>query len=128
MNRPWKHLTCAAAFGLSTVSSKATELTIHLAGSQSISRQTKHYQCDAAGASIGLPSGPFAVDYLNGAGNSLAIVPVDGNSMVFANVTSGSGARYAAGQYIWWEAGGGTTFYSDSLAGKRQSVCHAVNQ
>jgi membrane-bound inhibitor of C-type lysozyme len=128
MNRPWKQIICAAAFGLCAISSEGTELTIHLSGSQPISRQTKHYQCDAAGASIGLPTGSFAVDYLNGAGNSLAIVPVGGKTIVFANVSSGSGARYAAGQYIWWEAGGATTLYSDSLAGKSQSACHTVNQ
>ena len=61
---------------------------------------------------------------INGAGNSLVMVPVHGTSLIFANVNSGSGARYAAGQYIWWEAGGTVTFYSDSLAGKMQSACH----
>ena len=75
---------------------------------------------------MGLPAGVFSVEYLNGAGNSLAIVPVSGNSLIFANVVSGSGARYAAGQYIWWEAGGGVTFSSDSIAGKMSSECHRV--
>jgi membrane-bound inhibitor of C-type lysozyme len=54
------------------------------------------------------------------------IVPVRGTSLIFANVNSASGARYAAGQYIWWEAGGAVTFYSDSLAGKMQSACHPI--
>jgi membrane-bound inhibitor of C-type lysozyme len=76
---------------------------------------------------MGLPTGAFSVEYLNGAGNSLAVVPVGGNSLIFANVVSGSGARYAAGQYIWWDAAGrGTTFSSDSLAGKMSSQCHRV--
>jgi membrane-bound inhibitor of C-type lysozyme len=38
-------------------------------------------------------------------------------------VMSASGARYASGNYIWWEAGGGATLYLDSLAGKDQSSC-----
>ena len=76
---------------------------------------------------MGLPATAFPVEYINGAGNSLAVVEVHGNSMIFANINSGSGARYAAGQYIWWEAGGAVTFYSDSLAGKAQSACHRVN-
>jgi membrane-bound inhibitor of C-type lysozyme len=118
------------AFGIGvlfcTVFAGATDVTIHLNGSQPISRKTVKYQCDAQGAKMGLPAGVFSAEYLNGAGNSLAIVPIDGNSLIFANVISGSGARYAAGVFIWWEAGGGVTFSSDSLAGKMSSVCHRL--
>jgi membrane-bound inhibitor of C-type lysozyme len=105
----------------------ASDLTIHLNGSQAITRSTEKVQCDAQGSKMGLPAGVFTVEYLNGAGNSLAVVPVGGSSLIFANVTSGSGARYAAGQYIWWDAAGrGITFSSDSLAGKMTSACHRV--
>jgi membrane-bound inhibitor of C-type lysozyme len=76
---------------------------------------------------MGLPSGTFAVVYLNGAGNSLAVLPVGGNSLIFSNVVSGSGARYAAAQYIWWGAAGrSVTFSSDSIASKMESTCHRV--
>lgn len=48
----------------------------------------------------------FTVQYLNKGDNSLAVVPVSDNStLVFSNVISASGAKYAAGQYIWWTAG-----------------------
>lgn len=47
----------------------------------------------------------FVVDYVNAAPNFLALVPVDGKQLVFANVLSGSGARYASGQYEWWTKG-----------------------
>jgi len=105
----------------------ASDLTIRLNGSQPISRNTVKYKCDAQGAKMGLPGGVFSVEYINGAGNSLAIVPVGGNSLIFANVVSGSGARYASGEYIWWDAGGrGTTLSSDSLAGKVSSDCRRV--
>ncbi|MGC2162121.1 MAG: MliC family protein [Silvibacterium sp.] len=105
----------------------ATDLTIHLQGSQAISRKTVQYQCDANGAKMGLPAGTFSVEYVNGAGNSLAIVPLNGKSLIFANVVSGSGARYAAQQYIWWDAAGrSTSLSSDSLAGKMRSECHRV--
>ncbi|HTD97475.1 MAG TPA: MliC family protein, partial [Edaphobacter sp.] len=105
----------------------ATDLTIHLNGSELISRSTVKFQCDAQGAKMGLPDGVFQVEYLNGAGNSLAVVPVGGRSLIFANVFAGSGARYAAGQYIWWDAAGrSVTFTSDSLAGKMRSQCHRV--
>jgi len=87
------------------------------------------YQCDGQGSKMGLPAGIFSVEYINGAGNSLAIVPVAGHSLIFANVASGSGARYAAGSYIWWEAGGrGVNFSSDSIAGKMTSECHRAEE
>jgi membrane-bound inhibitor of C-type lysozyme len=106
---------------------RASDLTIHLNGTEAISRNTVKYKCDAQGSKMGLPAEVFSVEYLNGAGNSLAIVPVAGHSLIFANVMSGSGARYAALQYIWWDAGGrGVTFSSDSIAGNLTSACHRV--
>jgi membrane-bound inhibitor of C-type lysozyme len=105
----------------------ATDVTLHLKGAQPVSRKTVQYECDAAGAKMGLPSGPFSVEYLNGAGNNLAVLPVHGESLVFANIVSGSGARYAAKQYIWWDAAGrSVSFSSDSLAGKMRSECHRI--
>jgi membrane-bound inhibitor of C-type lysozyme len=105
----------------------ATELTIHLSGSGAITRSTMRFECDSQGSKMGLPPGVFSVEYLNGAGNSLAIVPVQGKSLIFANVASGSGARYAAGEYIWWDAAGrAVTLASDSIAGKMSSTCHRV--
>ncbi len=111
-----------------TAGAMASDVVIHLAGDEPVSRQVIQYQCDGQAAKMGLPTGPFPVEYINGGGNSLAVVPVSGKSLVFANVLSGSGARYAAQQYIWWEAGGrGVTLSSDSLAGKMETKCRRVN-
>ncbi len=105
----------------------ASELTIHLNGNETIQRKTVWYQCDAQEAKMGLPAGTFAVEYLNGAGNHLAVVPVKGNSMVFVTVPSGSGVKYAAAEFTWWEAGGrGTTFASDFPGVKGSSSCREV--
>lgn len=125
MHSKW-NLLMVAALGWSTLAG-AADLTIHLSGSQPISRKTVQYQCDGQAAATGLPATAFPVEYINGAGNSLVIVPVNGASLIFTNVTSASGARYAAGQYIWWDAAGSVNFYSDSLAGKKQSACHRVD-
>jgi membrane-bound inhibitor of C-type lysozyme len=38
-------------------------------------------------------------------GDSLAYLPVDGKRHIFVAVMSGSGVRYASGQYIWWNKG-----------------------
>jgi len=129
MKTHWKQALTAVVVLSCSVFAEATDVTIHLNGSQAISRSTMKYKCDAQGTKMGLPDGVFSVEYLNGAGNSLAVVPVSGNSVIFASVVSGSGARYAAGQYIWWEAGDrGVTFSSDSIAGKMSSSCHRFLQ
>ncbi len=106
----------------------ATDLTIHLPDNPSISRQSVEYQCHAKGPEIGVASVPFSVEYINGGGNSLVVVPIFRNALIFSNVASGSGARYTAQQYTWWEAGGSVTLWSDSLAGKMQSTCRRVKQ
>jgi membrane-bound inhibitor of C-type lysozyme len=127
MQANWRRIVLGIAVLGSSTFASATDLTIHLSGTQPLTRHTVQYQCDAHGVSMGLPTGTFSVEYINGAGNSLAIVPVNKTSLIFANVMSGSGARYAAGQYIWWDAAGSVTFYADSLAGKMQSACHRMN-
>jgi membrane-bound inhibitor of C-type lysozyme len=105
----------------------ASDLTIHLKGTGTFQRKTVKYQCDANGAKMGLPTGAFEVEYLNETNNHLAVVPVKGNSMIFVTVPSGSGAKYAAQEFVWWEAGGrGTTFESDFPGPKASSQCHEV--
>jgi membrane-bound inhibitor of C-type lysozyme len=127
MQFTWKQIMAGVVVVACSAIGQATDFTIHLSGSQAMSRQTIQYQCDAQGAAMGLPKGTFPVEYINGGGNSLAIVPVHGMSMIFANVSSGSGARYAASDFIWWDAAGRTTtFSSDSLAGKMNSTCARV--
>jgi membrane-bound inhibitor of C-type lysozyme len=79
-------------------SSQAGELTINLPDTAKVERRTISYQCKGLGR--------LQVEYINAVPNALAVVPIDGKPLVFANVLSGSGARYAAGRYIWWEKGG----------------------
>ena len=45
------------------------------------------------------------VQYIVSEGDTLALVPVDGDARVFVNVVAGSGSRYVAGQYEWWSKG-----------------------
>jgi len=124
-----KALTYTIALAALAPNVTAADLTLQLAGNDPIVQHTRTYQCDSHAAAIGLPAGNFKVQYVNGAGNSLAVVPINGKSLIFSNVISGSGARYAAGQYIWWEAGArGVTLYSDSLAGKNQTACQEIKQ
>ncbi len=63
---------------LMTGVARASDLTIHLNGDEAVKRVTVKYQCDAQGTKMGLPSGVFSVDYLNGTANHLVVVPVKG--------------------------------------------------
>ena len=47
----------------------------------------------------------FEVDYINAAPNFLAIVPIEGKSLIFASTLSGSGVRYVADHFEWWTKG-----------------------
>jgi membrane-bound inhibitor of C-type lysozyme len=129
MNSILKFVAIGAGLWSSAVTGEAADLTIQLAGDTSVSRHVAQFQCDSTGVQMGLPAGAFTVEYLDGAGNSLAVLPIGGHSLIFANVISASGARYASGRYIWWDAGSrGIHLYSDfdSLDGKQQATCHTV--
>ncbi len=103
----------------------AADLTIPLPGDAPVTRKSVQYQCDGNVTKLGLPAGAFSVEYINGGGNSLAVVPISGKPMIFVTVLSGSGARYVAQQYTWWEAHNAVTV--SSVAEKTQSVCHPAH-
>jgi membrane-bound inhibitor of C-type lysozyme len=123
-----KSVLFAAALACGTQAAQATDLTIHLAGTENLTHKTVQYSCDAAGEKIGVPAGSFTVEYINGGGNSLVVVPIAGNSLIFTNVISGSGARYTARDLTWWEGHGEVTLYTDSLSGKSKSTCKVANK
>ena len=117
-------LMVISALSLSALAG-ASELSIKGAGK--FERKTVKYQCDASGATMGLPAGVFEVEYLNETTNHLAVVPVKGKPMIFVTVSSGSGAKYTAQQFVWWEAGGrGTTFQSGFPGTEASSTCKTV--
>ena len=103
---------------------RAEELKLQLNGPGAVRQKVVQYACDASAAGLGLTAGTFPVTYVNGAGNSLAVIRVRGVDLVFANVLSGSGARYAAGPYVWWE--GRETTFSSTMGEGKQAVCHEV--
>lgn len=68
-------------------------------------RRIVRYDCGDA------PGESFDVEYINATPNFLAFVPVAGEVYLFASVISGSGARYAAANYVWWTSGTDATLY-----------------
>lgn len=68
-----------------------------LAGLRFDAPQTVPYRCDDGQR--------FTVRYYNSPDNQIALVPVDGKTLLFVSVLSGSGARYAHGVHEWWTKG-----------------------
>lgn len=111
-----------------TAPSLAEDLSVRLPG-VSVTRIHASFDCGADGVALGLPSGPFTVEYLNAGENHLAVLPILGQALIFSNVISGSGARYAAGRYIWWDAGErGVTLYADSVDGHPKAECKVLKK
>ncbi len=52
---------------------------------------------------------PVTVQYLNAAPNFLALIPIEGQTLIFVNTISASGAKYESGQYVWWNKGSDAT-------------------
>jgi membrane-bound inhibitor of C-type lysozyme len=71
---------------------------------------------------------PVVVDYINAAPNFLAIVPVDGHQLVFVTVLSGSGAKYAAGEYEWWSKGGEATLFNLTTPDAEPMNCTEISE
>lgn len=104
---PWSWSPAAAA---TTTSRPPRSITRPCRGCQADTRSVD-YKCENGRK--------FTVQYLNKGDNSLAVVPVSDNStLVFSNVISASGAKYAAGQYIWWTKGEEATLYGDWKGGE----------
>ncbi|HEV7248355.1 MAG TPA: META domain-containing protein [Shinella sp.] len=81
-----------------------TDIVIRLPGpEQSVARETLNYQCDAEQRVV--------VEYINVGANSLAVLRVDEETVIAANVMAASGAKYAGGRYEWWTKGDEATLY-----------------
>jgi membrane-bound inhibitor of C-type lysozyme len=75
------------------------QLVLELPGNAE--RNIVRYECEG--------TEPLVVDYVNASPTFLAVVPVEGERLLFANVIAASGARYVSGQYEWWTRGSEAT-------------------
>jgi membrane-bound inhibitor of C-type lysozyme len=83
---------------------------LRLAEIQTKARTTAKYTC--AGGRV------LQVSYWNAVnGQSFALVPVNGQPMLFVDTLSASGAKYQAGRYTWWTKGPRADLY-DVTAGE----------
>ena len=98
-------------------------LTITLGTTGDFERKTVKYGCQGDQDSL-------SVDYLNVAPNYLALIPIDGTTLLFNTVLSASGARYAAGKYIWSTKGTDGSLYDLTQGANAKPIltCSEVNE
>jgi membrane-bound inhibitor of C-type lysozyme len=94
----------AVLIGPATFAEDAPRISIAIENGSPNMRTTAHYDC--AGDAMD-------VEYVNVEPDHLAVVPVEGKKRIFVLVMSGSGARYASGQYIWWSKGKEASLYDE---------------
>ena len=109
MNVPLACLCATGAFlmmltGTAAFAGDAPGISIDIENGSPNMRTTARYDC--AGEAVD-------VEYINVEPDHLAIVPVGGQKRIFALVMSGSGARYASGQYVWWSKGREASLYDE---------------
>src|SRR5690606_14763093 len=83
-------------------------------------RTVVRYNCEQAE--------PLVAEYVNAAPNFLAILPIEEHKLVFVTVLSGSGARYAAGEYEWWTRGDEATLTNLTTPDAEPVTCTAISE
>ncbi len=81
----------------------AADLTIALPDNTPVHQVKTAYDCPTLGV--------LTVAYITAGDTALAVMPLDGRTLIFANVLAASGARYAAGPYVWWTTGTAGALY-----------------
>ena len=71
----------------------------------------------------------LTVDYINAPPNYLALLPIDGTTLVFNTVLAASGAKYAAGKYVFWSKGTDANLYDETQGANAKPIlsCAEVN-
>ena len=98
-------VVCAAA----GASSAASAASLTFPEIPAVKPKTSTYTCSSGKT--------LKVSYWNTAnGQSFALVPVKGRTLLFVNTFAGSGAKYQAENYTWWTKGLQANLY-DAMAG-----------
>lgn len=96
-----KALCAAALYTFMMPAAHAASLILDLPGNR-LSQETLVYDCG---------SRKVEATYINADDIAFAMLKFDGRTVIMANVISGSGARYAGQELIWWSKGAEATLY-----------------
>jgi membrane-bound inhibitor of C-type lysozyme len=101
----WTRLALAPLLLATSPALAAVDLNVGINLSGDVQIVTAVYGC-------GEGSAPLTVKYINAAPNFLAIIPVEGEDVVFVNVVSASGAKYVSGVWEWWNKGADASLHN----------------
>ena len=102
-----RFLTIAAL--LASTTAQAATITIEVPGDEEPIGDTFVYDCDGT---------EVIAQYINTGPVSLAVLTIGEDFVVASNVLSGSGAKYAGAQYIWWTQGDNADLYDLTQGGE----------
>jgi membrane-bound inhibitor of C-type lysozyme len=117
-----RHFLLAAALTAIAMPASAVETSMQLVLTLegNAQRDVITYECDGIEA-------PLTVEYVNAHPIFLALVPIEEESLVFVNVISASGARYASGQWVWWTQGNEAQLIDETADEDAESIaCHSA--
>jgi membrane-bound inhibitor of C-type lysozyme len=102
-------LAISAALTFATPALASVTADVGLTFSGDADKKTVTYGCES--------HAPLTITYINSPPNYVAIVPITNDDtgqtseMIFVSVITGSGVRYEAGQYVWWNKGSEAWLY-----------------
>lgn len=109
----------AIILAAATGAAMASTVTLELPGDAAVERNAVTYKCGDQ---------TVKAEYINAGSTSLAVLALADETVVTVNVLSGSGARYAGQQYVWWTKGDTADLY-DLMKGEDAPAvlsCEAV--
>ncbi|MEO5321809.1 MliC family protein [Mesorhizobium sp. CC13] len=92
----------AIILAAATSAAMASTVTFELPGEVAVERNTVGYKCG---------NQAVKAEYINAGSTSLAVLTLGDDTVVTVNVLSGSGAKYAGQQYVWWTKGDNADLY-----------------
>jgi membrane-bound inhibitor of C-type lysozyme len=113
-------VACLALLSFAAPAAAQTSFTLGLSIAGDAERKVVAYDCTPTDGE----ATSMQVEYINAAPNFLAILPLPEGAMILATVISGSGARYAAGQYVWWSNGTEADLYDTTLGEDAPAISH----
>lgn len=85
-----------------TNATMASTVTLDLPGDAPVERNVVGYECGDQSVKA---------EYINAGDNALVVLTLGDRTVVAVTVLSGSGARYAGQNYVWWTKGDNADLY-----------------
>lgn len=95
----------------------AISISIPVTAATSVDSTSAAYDCEGR---------TVTATYVNAGTVSLAVLEIDGETVVASNVVAASGARYAGGRYVWWTKGEEADLYDLMQGGEDTPVARCA--